>query len=127
MIAAIARKEFSEIVRDGRFKWTAGIMALLLLTAMAAGYQKYSAYMDMQGLSQDRSNAQWLNQGDKNPHAGAHLTATMRSSRRVRWRFSTTASTTTPAPPCSWRRTSRTSPSAAAGHRPEFHRTLRGT
>ena len=72
MIAAIARKEFSEIVRDGRFKWTAGIMALLLLTAMAAGYQKYSAYMDMQGLSQDRSNAQWLNQGDKNPHAGAH-------------------------------------------------------
>ena len=72
MIAAIARKEFSEIVRDGRFKWTAGIMALLLLTAMAAGYQKYSAYMDMQRLSQDRTNAQWLNQGDKNPHAGAH-------------------------------------------------------
>ena len=72
MIAAIARKEFSEIVRDGRFKWTAAIMALLLLTAMAAGYQKYSAYMDMQRLSQDRTNAQWLNQGDKNPHAGAH-------------------------------------------------------
>ncbi len=72
MIAAIARKEFSEIVRDGRFKWTAGIMALLLLTAMAAGYQKYSAYMDMQRLSQDQTNAQWLNQGDKNPHAGAH-------------------------------------------------------
>ena len=72
MIAAIARKEFSEIVRDGRFKWTAAIMALLLLTAMAAGYQKYSAYMDMQRLSQDRTNSQWLNQGDKNPHAGAH-------------------------------------------------------
>ena len=72
MIAAIARKEFSEIVRDGRFKWTAGIMALLLLTAMAAGYQKYSAYMDIQRLSQDQTNAQWLNQGDKNPHAGAH-------------------------------------------------------
>ncbi len=72
MIVAIARKEFLEIVRDGRFKWTAGIMALLLLTAMAAGYQKYSAYMDMQRLSQDKTNAQWLNQGDKNPHAGAH-------------------------------------------------------
>ena len=72
MIAAIARKEFSEIVRDGRFKWTAAIMALLLLTAMAAGYQKYSAFMDIQRLSQDRTNAQWLNQGDKNPHAGAH-------------------------------------------------------
>ncbi|MCY3942079.1 MAG: ABC transporter permease subunit [Gammaproteobacteria bacterium] len=72
MIASIARKEFSEIVRDGRFKWTAGIMALLLLTALAAGYQKYSAYMDIQRMSQDQTNAQWLNQGDKNPHAGAH-------------------------------------------------------
>jgi len=72
MIVSIARKEFSEIVRDGRFKWTAGMMALLLLTAMAAGCQKHSAYMDMQRLSQDRTNAQWLNQGDKNPHAGAH-------------------------------------------------------
>ena len=72
MIASIARKEFSEIVRDGRFKWTAGIMALLLLTALAAGYQKYSAYMDMQRLAQDQTNYQWFNQGDKNPHSGAH-------------------------------------------------------
>ena len=72
MIAAIARKEFSEIARDGRFKWTAGIMALLLLTALAAGFQKYSAYMEVQRLAQDQTNAQWLNQGDKNPHAGAH-------------------------------------------------------
>ena len=40
MITAIARKEFAEIVRDGRFKWTAAIMVLLLLTAMMAGYQK---------------------------------------------------------------------------------------
>lgn len=72
MIASIARKEFSEIVRDGRFKWTAGIMALLLLTALAAGYQKYSAYMDLQRVAQGQTNYQWLNQGDKNPHSGAH-------------------------------------------------------
>ena len=72
MIAAIARKEFSEIVRDGRFKWTAGIMAMLLLTALLAGYQKYSAYMDLHRMAQDQTNAQWLNQGDKNPHSGAH-------------------------------------------------------
>lgn len=72
MIASIARKEFTEIVRDGRFRWTAGIMALLLLTALAAGYQKYNAYMATQSLAQDQTNSQWLNQGDKNPHAGAH-------------------------------------------------------
>ena len=40
MITSIARKEFTEIVRDGRFKWTAAIMVLLLLTAMLAGYQR---------------------------------------------------------------------------------------
>ena len=72
MIATIARKEFSEIVRDGRFKWTAAIMALLLLTALMAGYQKYSAYMDTQRIAQGQTNSQWFNQGDKNPHAGAH-------------------------------------------------------
>ena len=72
MITAIARKELTEIVRDGRFKWTAGIMALLLFTALLAGYQKYRAHMEMQTLAQSQSNAQWLNQGDKNPHSGAH-------------------------------------------------------
>jgi len=32
MIGTVARKEFVELVRDGRFKWTAAIMFLLLLT-----------------------------------------------------------------------------------------------
>ena len=72
MIGSIARKEFSEIVRDGRFKWTAGIMVLLLLTATLAGYQKYSGYMRIQQLAQGESNTQWLKQGDKNPHSAAH-------------------------------------------------------
>ncbi len=72
MIASIARKEFLEIVRDGRFRWIAVIMGMLLLTALMVGYQRYGAYVDMQRMAQDRTNAQWLNQGDKNPHAGTH-------------------------------------------------------
>ena len=72
MITAIARKEFSEIVRDGRFKWTAAIMVLLLLTAMLAGFQKYSTLMRIQAAAQGNSNEQWLQQGDKNPHSAAH-------------------------------------------------------
>jgi ABC-2 type transport system permease protein len=72
MIISIARKEFAEIVRDGRFKWTAAIMILLLLTAMMAGYQKYSAAVRIQQAAQGGSNEQWLDQGDKNPHSAAH-------------------------------------------------------
>lgn len=72
MITSIARKEFTEIVRDGRFKWTAAIMVLLLLTAMLAGYQKYTTAVRIQHAAQAGTNQQWLDQGDKNPHSAAH-------------------------------------------------------
>jgi ABC-2 type transport system permease protein len=72
MITSIARKEFTEIVRDGRFKWTAAIMVLLLITAMMAGYQKFSTAVRIQQAAQAGTNQQWLNQGDKNPHSAAH-------------------------------------------------------
>jgi ABC-2 type transport system permease protein len=72
MITSIARKEFAEIVRDGRFKWTAAIMVLLLLTAMLAGFQKYTTAMRIQQAAQAGTNQQWLDQGDKNPHSAAH-------------------------------------------------------
>jgi len=60
MIISIARKEFTEIVRDGRFKWNAAIMVLLLLTAMLAGYQKYTTAVRIQQAAQaviDRTGA----------------------------------------------------------------------
>ncbi|NJO13630.1 MAG: DUF3526 domain-containing protein [Gammaproteobacteria bacterium] len=72
MIGTIARKEFREIVRDGRFKWTAAFMFLLLLTALLAGWQRYAAYSDARHKAQAASEYQWLNQGDKNPHSAAH-------------------------------------------------------
>ena len=72
MIATVARKEFVEILRDGRFKWTAAIMVLLLLTALLAGWQRYAGYSHVQAVAQGTSNEQWLKQGDKNPHSAAH-------------------------------------------------------
>jgi ABC-2 type transport system permease protein len=72
MIGTVAAKEFTEILRDGRFKWTAAIMALLLLTALVAGWQKYAAYSADRATAQAQSNHQWLKQGDKNPHSAAH-------------------------------------------------------
>jgi ABC-2 type transport system permease protein len=72
VIGYVARKEFTEISRDGRFRWTAAIMILLLVTALATGWQRYSAFTAMQSKAQVTSNTQWLKQGDKNPHSAAH-------------------------------------------------------
>lgn len=73
MIVTIARKEFAEIVRDGRFHWTATLMVLLLLTALLAGWQRFAAYAEVQAAAQGSTNEQWLEQGDKNPHTAAHF------------------------------------------------------
>lgn len=72
MVGVIAAKELTEIVRDGRFKWTAMIMVVLLITALAAGWQKYVSYSATHAAAQGQTNQQWLKQGDKNPHSAAH-------------------------------------------------------
>lgn len=72
MILTIARKEIREIVRDGRFRWTAALMFLLLLTALLAGWQRFESYSHERARAQSASEFQWLNQGDKNPHSAAH-------------------------------------------------------
>jgi ABC-2 type transport system permease protein len=72
MIGTIARKEFAEIVRDGRFRWSAALMVLLLVTAMLTGWQRFASYSEIQGAAQGATNEQWLSQGDKNPHTAAH-------------------------------------------------------
>ncbi len=72
MVITIARKEFAEIMRDGRFRWTAALMVLLLLTSILAGWQRFAAYTAVQSTAQGESNSQWLKQGDKNPHSAAH-------------------------------------------------------
>lgn len=72
MIRTIAMKELREIVRDGRFAWTAAIMAILLIAALVAGADRYAGYRAMQTAAQEQSNAQFYTQGDKNPHSGAH-------------------------------------------------------
>lgn len=72
MILTIARKEFQEIFRDGRFLWTAGILLVLLVSALIVGAHRYATYTAMQSHAQEVSDGQFYTQGDKNPHSGAH-------------------------------------------------------
>ena len=65
MIATIARKEFVCLLRDGRFKWVAIIMAILLLTSLWTGYSRYLNLKSIQNTTQATTEDQWVNQDDK--------------------------------------------------------------
>lgn len=72
MITTIACKEMTEMLRDGRFRWSAAITAGLLLGAFALGWQHYREVRQQHEAARRATRAQWLNQGEKNPHSAAH-------------------------------------------------------
>lgn len=72
MIRLIAIREVREMVRDGRFRVTAGLTVLLLGAAVAAGWVHHSAVNAQHEAARQATRAQWLGQEAKNPHSAAH-------------------------------------------------------
>jgi ABC-2 type transport system permease protein len=72
MIATIARKEFIELVRDGRFRWAAAIVLALLGAALIAGGYYQRDLVAQQVAAQAAEQARWYAQEPKNPHSAAH-------------------------------------------------------
>ena len=72
MISTIARKEFTELFRDGRFRCSAGIVLALLTVAVLAGAHHQRALLAQQATAQAEELHRWYHQSDKNPHSGAH-------------------------------------------------------
>lgn len=72
MIKKIARKEMTEIWRDGRFRVAAGLCFSLLVAALLMGWQHSANISRERAAAQDVSREQWLEQGAKNPHSAAH-------------------------------------------------------
>jgi ABC-2 type transport system permease protein len=72
MISTIARKEMTEMVRDGRFRWAAVIVLALLAAALLLGWQHYRDVNAQHEVARRATREQWLNQGSKNPHSAAH-------------------------------------------------------
>jgi ABC-2 type transport system permease protein len=72
MISRIARKEFTEMVRDGRFRLLAGMVLAVSLLSVAAGWKSYSELSRQHEMAQAATRSQWLNQEKKNPHSAAH-------------------------------------------------------
>jgi ABC-2 type transport system permease protein len=72
MIVLIARKEMTEMLRDGRFRVSAAILFTLLTAALLLGWQGYREVREQHVTAQKATREQWLGQGKKNPHSAAH-------------------------------------------------------
>ncbi len=72
MINRIARKEFTEMLRDGRFRLLAGMVLAISVLSLGAGWKNYTELSRQHAVAQRETRAQWLNQDKKNPHSAAH-------------------------------------------------------
>lgn len=72
MIGTIARKEFCELLRDGRFRWSAAIVLALLTVAIFAGAHYQRDLVAQQNAAQSTEQSRWYKQPPKNPHSAAH-------------------------------------------------------
>jgi ABC-2 type transport system permease protein len=72
MITNIARKEFTDMLRDGRFRWATAIVFFLLLASIVMGGKHYREVKRQHDLAQAETRDQWLRQPSKNPHSAAH-------------------------------------------------------
>jgi ABC-2 type transport system permease protein len=72
MTRIIARKEFTEMWRDGRVKWCGGVILALLAMALLAGWARHGDLSRQHRMAQEATRQHWLTQGKKNPHSAAH-------------------------------------------------------
>ncbi|MEM1268995.1 MAG: ABC transporter permease subunit [Bacteroidota bacterium] len=73
MTLRIARKEATEMLRDGRFRWAVGIVFLLLVGALTAGWSHYADAEAKRIAAQEAERNVWLGQGEKNQHSATHF------------------------------------------------------
>lgn len=72
MTARIARHEFVRLLRDGRLRICAVLLALLFLLALITGFLRQRELAAAQSAAEIAERARWLGQPEKNPHSAAH-------------------------------------------------------
>lgn len=73
MITKIARKEFSEMWRDGRFRVVGGFVLIMLIATLFTGWSQYRQRSAEREAAQATDEQQWVSQGARNPHSAAHF------------------------------------------------------
>ncbi|MFM7486635.1 MAG: ABC transporter permease [Cytophagales bacterium] len=72
MILKIALKEIKEIIREGRFRVTAVVVAALLLVSIFVSHSYYQSINEQHKQAKANARSEWIGQGKKNPHSAAH-------------------------------------------------------
>ena len=72
MIVSIVRKEFTDAWREGRFRWAAAIVLVLLGVATLLAWQQVQRGRDERTAAAAIERENWLNQGQKNAHSAGH-------------------------------------------------------
>lgn len=68
----VARREWRDHLRDGRFWWAAAVLLVLLSTAAAVGWVQQAERSALQAAAGRTQRAAWLDKGDMHPHMAAH-------------------------------------------------------
>lgn len=72
MIGAIARKELTELRRDGRYRLAAGLVLALLLASSLVGWRNYLDLLAQAREAAAHDYGRWGQQQAKSPHDAAH-------------------------------------------------------
>lgn len=72
MTMTVARKECTEIIRDGRLRLLAVLVLVLGVAALGFGARQMIEAQTERSEAMKRAKAQWEGQGEKNPHVAAH-------------------------------------------------------
>lgn len=72
MVIRIARKEMTELFRDGRFRVLSAVVLAVSMLSLAAGWKQYADISRQHEAAQASTREQWVNQPKKNPHSAAH-------------------------------------------------------
>lgn len=72
IVMTVARKELRELIRDGRLRVLGALVVVLTLAALAFGAAQTERAHHARAHAAERADAQWRDQGEKNPHVAAH-------------------------------------------------------
>lgn len=73
MIRLIVEKELKELSRTSKVVWMLAAILVLMVMALYNGYSYYVRHSNLLRESQEVTYKQFISQGDKNPHLGAHF------------------------------------------------------
>ena len=77
MLLPAIRKECRSIMRDGRFRWTAGALLLALAVSIAVGARIYTRRAEAVAAGASAQREQWLHKTAVNAHVAAHEGTTL--------------------------------------------------